>query len=103
MAPRSSTLLPVRDGWFDSEEFRRRTDALRVARQWPAEQVPAYLGISSTLYYYYRGGERQPGLLTAHRLAAKLGCTVEDLTVSAGDTREPDNERHPLPARVPNL
>lgn len=42
----------------------------------------AHLGISRSFYYSLRHGTRQPGLLTAHQLAAKLGCEVEDFTIA---------------------
>lgn len=71
----------MRDRRVDPVELRRRIDALRVEREWPVGQVISYLGISATFYHYLRQGKRQPDLLTAHRLAARLGCTVEDFTV----------------------
>lgn len=44
------------------------------------QQAIEYLGVSSTFLYYLLQGRRQPDLLTAHRLAAKLGCEIEDFT-----------------------
>ena len=70
----------MRDRRVDPVELRRRIDALRVERQWPMQQMIEYLGISSTFLYYLLQGHRQPDLLTAHRLAAKLGCEIEDFT-----------------------
>ena len=71
---------------MDPDRLREMIIALRRERQWGMSQVIEYLGFSPSFVYYLLSGERQPDLLTADRIAEKLGCSVEDFTV---ETHEP--------------
>lgn len=75
---------------MDPDRLRKRIDALRLERLWSMQQVIEHVELSPSFLYYLLNGQRQPDLLTAHRLAEKLGCTVEDFTdpvpSSEGDT-----------------
>ena len=58
---------------------KNKLKIVRQERGLSQQAVANSAGIGIRIYQYYEAGEKEPGVLTALKLAEALKCTVEDI------------------------
>ncbi len=71
------------------EAFGKRFQELVKEARGPKtlQRLGPWLGVSTTMAWYYRTGENVPSMETARFIAQKLGCCVEYLLTGRGPKR----------------